>query len=137
MSESISLRIRQIIDELFGGNKSEFARIVGISESGVRSYLGNTIPKADVLEKIAIKTAISCEWLVLGQGSMFAVKNTDDLHTELGMEERLLAIIKEKDVKIEEMAKTIGRLEAHNEFLSQKNIGIEDAEDAACVGATG
>ncbi len=67
---AISLRISRIINELFGQNKSEFARVIGIGESNVRSYLRGSIPKADVLEKIATSAAINCEWLLTGKGEM-------------------------------------------------------------------
>lgn len=135
MSDCISLRINRIINELFDGNKSEFARIVGVSESAVRSYLANTIPKADVLEKIASNVAISCEWLVLGRGDMIVQPKQEITSSGSTLEERLLAIIKEKDIKIEEQARAIGRLEERVETLSKKSIGMTDAEGATCVAA--
>ncbi len=135
MSDCISLRISAIINELFNGNKSEFARTVGISEAAVRSYMANTIPKADVLEKIANKTAISCEWLILGRGDMIVQSNSGEVPGESSLEERLLAIIKEKDMKIEEQAKTIGRLEERVETLSKKSIGTTAAGGVTCVAA--
>lgn len=135
MSDCISLKINKIINDLFEGNKSEFARTVGVSESAVRSYLANTIPKADVLEKIASKTAISCEWLILGRGDMIVRPEKGEAHSESPLEERLLAIIKEKDIKIEEQAKTIGRLEERVDTLSKKSIGTTAAGGAICVAA--
>ena len=132
MNDSISLRIKRIIDELYGGNKSEFARIVGISESNVRSYLGDTIPKADVLVKIATKIAISCDWLLLGRGDMCL--NDANIPTQnLTMEDRLLSIIKEKDARIEEQAKTIGRLEERlanfDNFVKKNSVTSITKED--------
>lgn len=135
MSDCISLRINEIITNLFDGNKSEFARIVGISEAAVRSYLQSTIPKADVLEKIASKTAVSCDWLLLGRGDMIVKPSKGEVFNELTMEERLLAIIKEKDIKIEEQARTIGRLEERVETLSKKSINTMDAGGAICAAA--
>lgn len=135
MCDCISLRISAIINELFDGNKSEFARTVGISEAAVRSYMANTIPKADVLEKIASKTAISCEWLILGRGDMIVQSNSGEVPGESSLEERLLAIIKEKDIKIEEQAKTIGRLEERVETLSKKSIGTTAAGGVTCAAA--
>ncbi len=116
----MSLRIKRIIDELFDGNKSEFARIAGISESAVRSYLMNTIPKADVLEKIANSVAISCEWLVTGRGEPFtpAAGEEKEKSGEKGgissgggiIADKLFAIIQEKDGVIRQQAEEIGRL---------------------------
>lgn len=101
----------------------------------MRSYMANTIPKADVLEKIASKTAISCEWLVLGRGDMIARPTKEETPSESALEERLLSIIKEKDIKIEEQAKIIGRLEERVETLSKKSIGTTDAGGVICAAA--
>ena len=137
MDDCISLRINRIITELFNGNKSEFARIIGVSESAVRSYLANTLPKADVLEKIAKNIAISCEWLVMGSGDMLVVPNQEAPLCNSTLDDRLLIVIKEKDAKIEEQAKQIGRLEAENEMLKAENkILKKDARTTDAGGAT-
>lgn len=133
MDNGISLRINKIINELFDGNKSEFARIAGISEASVRSYLQNTIPKADVLAKIATNIAISCEWLVLGVGDM--LKSTSN--KTFSIEDKLLAIIKDKDVEIQELSKTIGKLEERIDNLSKKSTAPMVVEDVECVDAAG
>lgn len=66
----ISFRINKILIDIFNGNQSEFARKIGVGESRIRSYLTGTLPKADVLEKIVSTLAISCDWLLAGQGPM-------------------------------------------------------------------
>lgn len=143
MSNCISQRISRVISELFDGNKSEFARVVGVSESAVRSYLANTIPKADVLEKIAENTAVSCEWLVLGRGDMMSRTPQEAPLCDSTLENHLLAMLKEKDAKIEEQARQIGRLEAEVEILKTENKTLKkgthstDAEDAGSVAAVG
>jgi transcriptional regulator with XRE-family HTH domain len=78
---NISLRIKRIVTELYGGNQSEFARRIGISESNVRSYLVGTTPKADVLEKIVNHIAISYEWLLTGKGFMLRDEQTPSQST--------------------------------------------------------
>lgn len=120
MYDTISLRIDRIVTELFNGNKSDFARKVGVSESGVRSYLTGTIPRANVLEKIASSLGISCEWLVLGKGEIFSysIKNKDFLDDVI-IVDKLLTLIKSKDDKIEELSRLIGRFEA--ELSALKN----------------
>lgn len=134
MENGISLRIKKIIDELYNGNKSEFARIVGISESNVRSYLGDTVPKADVLIKIATKIAISCEWLLLGKGNMLQTVS-DASPLQSSMDNPLLLLIREKDIKIEEQAKTIGRLEERIDYFLKKNPAITVAKGVGCADA--
>ena len=69
---SIAQRISTIVNDLYGGNKSEFARAVGVSEANIRSSLSGTLPKADVLEKIVNNTAISCDWLIADRGPMLS-----------------------------------------------------------------
>lgn len=119
MYKTMSSRIKRIVMDLFDGNRSEFARKVGISESGVRSYLAGTIPKVDVLEKITNSLGISCEWLVLGRGELFtcSIRNKDVLDDAV-MVDKLLAIIKVKDDRIEELSRTIGRLEIELKMLN-------------------
>ena len=137
MSNTIYLRIERIVNELFNGNKSEFARNIGVSESGVRSYLTGTIPNANVLEKIASNLGISCEWLVLGQGDIFAHSiGIEGALDDLPIEDKLLAIIKEKDDKIEQLARSVGRLEGELSVLKKmiiSNNEQKDAGDVECV----
>lgn len=73
---SISERINDLIETLYSGNKSSFARAVGMGESSVRSYLAGTVPKADVIGKMADALAVSCEWLILGSGPMLKTDAT-------------------------------------------------------------
>lgn len=50
-------------------------------------------------------------------------------------EDKLFAIIKEKDSKIEEQAREIGRLEGTVEILSKKSIGTTAVGGATCAAA--
>lgn len=77
---------------------------------------------------------LSADWLLTGKGDMIAQPN-EAPPSASALEERLLAIIKEKDIKIEEQAKIIGRLEERVETLSKKSIGTTDAGGAICAAA--
>ncbi len=81
MSRAISMRISEILKGVFHENKSEFARVIGVSEGSIRSYLNGTLPKADVLERIATNIAISCEWLLTGRGEMTTAAVADTTQT--------------------------------------------------------
>lgn len=71
ISENISDRICQIVDEFCGGNNSLFGKTIEESEANVRNYKnGKTPPKYKALVKIAINYDISLEWLLLGRGTM-------------------------------------------------------------------
>lgn len=76
-TDSISLRIEQIIRELFGDDKQAFAKAVGIEEADIKEYLTSTkLPKSDTLEKIVAKTAVSSSWLLTGEGSMTCLEES-------------------------------------------------------------
>lgn len=127
-SSSISLRISRIIDEFFNGNKSEFARIAGIAESNVRSYLSGSIPKADVLEKIAQNTAVSCEWLLTGSGAMVKpAKNRFSQMTEQEIEEITKATISDELVKAYQRGE-IYPASIHDKIVAEKNAEIKEKE---------
>lgn len=108
MDCTITARMQQIVDELFNGNKSEFARTIGVSESVIRSYVHGTIPKADILEKIASNLEISCEWLLLGKGGMD--KKTDNNSCEKIEFSRIMDMIERKDEQIDKRDEQIDRL---------------------------
>lgn len=108
MDYTITVRMQQIVDELFNGNKSEFARTIGVSESVIRSYVHGTIPKADVLEKIASNLEISCEWLLIGKGKMKSFNN--DLSKQFNessslddMVDKFIDLLKKRDEQIDRL----------------------------------
>mgnify|MGYP000426009979 CR=1 FL=1 len=59
-----------LIQEFSNGVNSQFAKLIGVNESNIRSYLAGTQPKFDVLSAIAGKLAINCEWLLTGKGKV-------------------------------------------------------------------
>lgn len=76
INTSISERIQALIDTFCNGKNSQFAKAIGVAESNIRSYLAGTQPKFDILSNIALKFAISCEWLLTGKGDMLKTPNT-------------------------------------------------------------
>ncbi len=75
-----------------------------------------------------------------GRGDMYLNSKTEQgisLSPEPALDDRLLIMIKEKDAKIEEQAKQIGRLEAENEMLKAENNTLKkDARSTDAGGAT-
>lgn len=71
---SFSNRIKQLVDHFSGGNNSLFAAKIGSSEANIRNYINGTEPRAGVLEAIANRFEVNCEWLLTGRGEM--LKNT-------------------------------------------------------------
>lgn len=69
----INNRITLLIDTYCHGNKSEFAKKVGVTPSVITNITGmrQGAPSFDVLEKIANAfPMVSCEWLLTGRGNM-------------------------------------------------------------------
>lgn len=73
---SISERIQALINAFCNGKNSQFAKIIGVAESNIRSYLAGTQPKFDILSTIAKTFAINCEWLLTGEGDMLKSPST-------------------------------------------------------------
>lgn len=69
-NELISNRIETLVNLLCGGNKSEFARIIGTSETNIRNYIAGKLPKANTLFAIAEHFEINAEWLLTGRGEI-------------------------------------------------------------------
>ena len=53
---------------------AEIARIIEVPHATVRNYFAGRLPAPEVLMKIANATNISLNWLLLGQGEMYAAK---------------------------------------------------------------
>lgn len=59
-------RLRKLVDETTGGNRSAFARLCGLREGSVRQYMTGTRPRLDHLVAISQGTNRSLDWLVYG-----------------------------------------------------------------------
>jgi excisionase family DNA binding protein len=84
MPEStVSQRIATMLDHFSKGNKSAFAKAVGISNQSLGEIVGGrqNAPSFAALQKIALAyPSISLSWLVLGEGSMFELTDEDRAH---------------------------------------------------------
>ena len=72
---SISHRIGVLVKHFCKGNNTLFSRLIGTSEANIRNYINGIQPKFDVLNLIAIKFEINCEWLLTGKGEMLKSDN--------------------------------------------------------------
>ncbi|MBS7231709.1 hypothetical protein KHA90_11795 [Flavobacterium psychroterrae] len=66
----ISIRINELIEKLFDGNNSKFAKKIGINEANIRNYRKGTLPKVDFIIKIYENIEFNFEWLLTGKGEM-------------------------------------------------------------------
>jgi len=76
---TVNQRIEQLVEHFCHGNKSAFAKAIGISSQGLGEIIGGrqSAPSFAALQKIAVAyPSVSVHWLVLGEGSMLEI--TDD-----------------------------------------------------------
>ena len=121
--------LSQMIDYYAKGNKSEFARMIGLSPQGVSSWIQRGMFDAEVIYAKCVK--ISAEWLLTGEGDMIikkplAIENNSGDNKNSPIENKhyysespdvlraqidLLDIrIKEKDAQIKEKDAQIAKL---------------------------
>lgn len=131
---SINDRFGKIIRTLYGGNKSAFASAIGVAPSVVENIVGKRQgkPSFDVVEKVCAIAEVNTTWLITGRGDAFDFRPEEDKEkiadtsSCTGIEDKLLAIIQEKDKTIREQAEEIGQL---RERISQMQQRFE--KDAA------
>lgn len=141
-NNSVSERFNALVKAL-GHNISSFARALGYERSDKLYNIqkGKYYPSFEILDDITKNfVSVNADWLITGRGDMFLTSNQNMEGGESekkSIEEHLLELIKEKDAKIEEQAKQIGRLEAENEMLKAENkILKKDARSTDAGGAT-
>lgn len=132
--ETIHDRISQLVQAYGDGKNTVFATLIGENEANIRGYRSNIVPKYPLLEKIVKSLDISSDWLLTGRGDM--VKQPQNA-SEHSIEDRLLSIIQEKDAKIEELSRLVGRLEEKVDSLTKKSINTTGVEGAICADAVG
>lgn len=68
--ETINDRMEQLVNELFNGNKSAFAKAIGLPATGLSNYIGNarrSKPSVDMVAKIAANLHVDAYWLLTGE----------------------------------------------------------------------
>lgn len=68
--ETINDRLQIIVDSKFGGNKTAFARAIGMATTSISNYVGKKCPSkpsADMLAKIVRMLDVDAYWLLTGE----------------------------------------------------------------------
>lgn len=81
--ETIHDRIQILVDKYGSGKNTIFAKMIGVSESNIRSYIGGVNPKADVLAKIVKSCEVNPMWLITGEGD---IENVTAIHNPFVLE---------------------------------------------------
>ena len=68
-NEEINLRLKELVEDVSGGNASKFARKSGIKSQTLHSYLKGRPPNAEALFRICIYLEININWLLTGKGT--------------------------------------------------------------------
>ncbi len=70
MSDSLSSRVRSLVDRVHGGSVNAAARDIGIAQSTLAPIAAGTVqkPRAEALERIATFYKSTPEWLLQGAG---------------------------------------------------------------------
>ena len=134
-------RLEAIIKHYSDGKPSVFAKLIGVAPSTISSWLSRDTFDYDLL--FAKCENISSEWLLTGRGEMINIqtstfnnKTTLPQKESTGIEDKLLAIIADKDAIIREMAEEIGMLKQTITQLKQDKSGrVSDASDSTVANA--
>lgn len=125
---NVNDRFGKIIRTLYGGNKSAFANAIGVAPSVVENIVGKRQgkPSFDVVEKVCAIAEVNTTWLITGRGEAFDFRSDEEKEKTVvaspnhGIEDKLLAIIQEKDNVIRKQAEEIGQLRERIAQMQQR-----------------
>lgn len=125
---TINERFTVIINTLYSGNKSAFAKAIGVAPSVVDNIVGKRQgkPSYDVIEKVSALAAVNLNWLIseIGEPLDFYNRKKEQPEEKKAaspeLELRLLEMISDKDKTIREQAEELGRLRERIAQLEQR-----------------
>lgn len=125
---TINERFTVIINTLYNGNKSAFAKAIGVAPSVVDNIVGKRQgkPSYDVIEKVSALAAVNLNWLIseIGEPLDFYNRKKEQPEEKKAaspeLELRLLEMISDKDKTIREQAEELGRLRERIVQLEQR-----------------
>lgn len=131
MTETINDRMEMLVNEKFGGNKSEFEKALGMPKNSISSYLGTqrrSKPNIGMVTKIITRLGVDAQWLLTGEenpkkeihteGTLSPASDSGSIEVIAGdavLAERvksLEALIAEKDERIAELKERIEDLKS-------------------------
>lgn len=78
--DSINIRIQELINKLTKGNKSQFAKAIGIKAQSIQQYINEkqSLPSAEVLTAILnAYPEVNIRWLLTGKGEPLESSSPD------------------------------------------------------------
>ena len=118
MNEGFKERLKKMFDF---ASMAEIARIIDVPHATVRNYFSGRLPAPEVLIKIANATNISLNWLLLGQGEMYAAKRLSiDLNGLL--EEKIDEILERKLIPQSMPVQNLGDIDLRPPFDVERAV---------------
>jgi transcriptional regulator with XRE-family HTH domain len=81
--QTVNQRLERLVEHFFQGNKSAFAKAIGVSSQGLGEILGGrqSAPSFSLLQKLfSAYPQVRMQWLILGEGPMLVThSNSDDI----------------------------------------------------------
>ncbi len=113
-----SNRIKIILNDIYKGNYTKFAKAIGVTEGSIRAYIGEkrdargnikiTMPTADKVVAIIENIGINSEWLLFGKGDMFFKQK--EVKMDEAKENRLYKLIESQQETIASQQETLKTL---------------------------
>lgn len=103
--------------KLFGhASMAEIARRIDVPHATIRNYFQGRLPAPEVLIKLARETGVSLNWLLTGEGKMFA-EGERPLDLGAVMEERITQIVDERlSQRLSPEVQQLGEIDLMPEF---------------------
>lgn len=125
---SISERISELVKVFADGNKTRFASMVGTSEANIRNYVDNgKSPKFDFIKKVCEQFEISCDWFILGKGTMFKEKThpVESIHTSSSPDLKPLAdLIEKMHSEVKDLTTQLAFQTSESQYIRSENTSL-------------
>ena len=136
----INDRIRQIIDYYTDRNVKKFAETINISQQTVNRLFNidtrtgkYPLATTEILcNTTEMYVEIDARWLLTGKGRMLPEQEHIVASYSDNSIPEVFGLLREKDQKIEEYARLVGKLEAELENFRKKQ-SRQDVQDAGCA----
>lgn len=115
--------MQAIVNQCYGGNKTAFAKAIGISPTSISNYLSNvraSKPSSDILEKIINCVGINPLWLLTGKGEMSMSAPFDETD------------IQPTEAQRRHEARNAAELQRESAASAAQNLPVGAAEPAPC-----
>lgn len=126
--ETINDRIEQLINAQFGGNKSSFAKKLGLERYNLSNYISSkrrSKPSVDIVAKIVSLLDVDAYWLLTGEGEMLKPSTANEQSSVSTGDYSPVNLHGTMEVRQTTMAETSRELELLRAQLDEKERTIQ------------